>query len=162
MDTLATPALRSAALDAIPAPDFADVAIRVLPEGAPADPELWARTVFGRPGVPVWVGAALALRQLVVPLIGVNRAPRNVFDVERVVGEEALILARDTHLDFACAIGVDTEQRLVRVTTAVRLHGMRGRIYFAPVRLAHPIVVQSMLAKAARHLAGTVDPAVTG
>lgn len=40
--------------------------------------------------------------------------------------------------------------RLVRVTTTVRLHGWRGRLYFAPVRLVHPIVVGAMIRGANR------------
>ena len=39
---------------------------------------------------------------------------------------------------------------MLRVTTTVRLHNTRGRLYFAPVRLAHPIVMRAMLRSAAR------------
>jgi hypothetical protein len=44
----------------------------------------------------------------------------------------------------------------VRVTTAVRLKGRRGRLYFAPVQLAHPVVVMSMLRSTRRRLARRV------
>ncbi len=148
-----TPALSSLALDEIPAPDFADVNIVQLPASATTDPAVWAQTLFSRRGLPRWVGVAMALRQLLVPLIGVRRAPRDVFAVDRTLGDEVLIVARDSHLDFACAVGVDPERRLVRVTTSVKLHGAAGRIYFAPVRMFHPVVVQSMLAKTGRVLA---------
>ena len=64
-----------------------------------------------------------------------------------------LIAADDTHLDFRCAVAVDRSARLVRVTTTVRLHGWRGRVYFAPVRLLHPVVIQAMVQKAGKRLA---------
>jgi len=37
-------------------------------------------------------------------------------------------------------------------TTAVRLHGWRGRLYFIPVRLVHGPIVRAMLARTARRL----------
>ena len=96
---------------------------------------------------------AFVVRQALAPLIGVPRGDRaTAFAVRRVVGEEALIVTPDRHLDFACAVGVDTERRLVRVVTGVRLHGWRGRVYFAPVSVAHPIVVASMLRRTAARL----------
>ncbi len=132
--------------------DYADVAIIALPHGTPTDPAQWARTIFSMRTSPAWVRAALGLRQLVVPLMGIARSPRNTFAVDEVSSNEALICASERHLDFRCAVGVDEEAGLVTVTTAVELHGLRGLLYFAPVRLAHPIVVHSMLTRAARVL----------
>jgi hypothetical protein len=100
--------------------------------------------------MPRWVVAALVLRQAVSPMIGVQRAPRDVFTVREVAEDEALVAADDTHLDFRCAIAVDEDARMLRVITTVRLHNARGRLYFAPVRLAHPLVMRSMLRSAAR------------
>ncbi|MBT0994027.1 DUF2867 domain-containing protein [Cellulomonas sp. DKR-3] len=134
-------------------PDYAESTFTALPAGATTDPEAWARTVFGLASMPVWVRAALGLRQLLVPLLGIPRAPRDTFAVDAVVGNEALIRADDAHLDFRCGIAVDEAAGLVRVTTSVRLHNRRGRLYFAPVRLVHPTVVDSMLRRAARRLA---------
>lgn len=142
------PILVSLVFEDIPAPDFADVALRSFPPGSPIDPETWARAIFSVSLAPSWVRWLLGLRQMVSPLIGVRRAPSRVFDVRRVVGEEALIVADDRHLDFRVGVGVDPVARLVRVTTAVRLHGWRGRIYFAPVRLLHGPVVQAMMSRA--------------
>lgn len=68
-------------------------------------------------------------------------------------GEEALIVADERHLDFRVAVGVDSRANLLRVTTVVRLHGWRGKVYFAPVRLLHGPVVQAMLRRAIRRLA---------
>ena len=147
------PVFRSLVLDEIAAPDYLDVIAVPLPPRASTDPELWARELFTLASTPVWVRVAFVMRQALAPLIGVPRGDRSTaFAVQRVVGEEALIVTRDRHLDFACAIGVDTERRLVRVVTAVRTHGWRGRVYFAPVSLAHPIVVASMLRRTAARL----------
>jgi len=147
------PVLRSSAFTGIPRPDYADVIVIPKHPRTPDDPERWATAIFGLATVPGWVKALLALRQALVPLIGVPRAGRDVFAVSRVEGEEALIVADDAHLDFRCAVGVDARAGLVRVTTAVRLHGWRGRLYFAPVRVVHPLVVTAMVRRAARDLA---------
>lgn len=138
-------------------PDYADAAIAALPEGAPTDPEQWARTVFGLRSMPAWVRAALVLRQAVAPLVGAARAPRDTFAVDEVRdgeagGGEALVSADDAHLDFRCGVAVDPAAGLVRVTTSVRMHNRRGRLYFLPVRVLHPLVVDSMLRRAVRTL----------
>lgn len=148
-----SPRFVSIAFDDIPIPDFADVVVAAFAVGSPDDPATWAREVFSVRSAPWWIKAALALRQLVAPIIGVRRAGRGIFDVDRVIGEEALIVVDDRHLDFRAAVGVDSNTRLVRVTTVVRLHGWRGRVYFAPVRLLHGPVVQAMLRRAIRRLA---------
>jgi hypothetical protein len=147
------PAFRSLALDEVPQPDHLDVIAVPLPPGASTDPAVWTRTIFSIDSTPVWVRLAFGLRQLLAPLIGVPRGDRRtVFAVQRVVGEEALIVTNDRHLDFACGVGVDARRHLVRMTTTVRLHGWRGRLYFAPVSLVHPVVVRSMMRRAARRL----------
>jgi hypothetical protein len=144
----------SLALRDIPHPDFADAAIAPLPAGAPADAQIWAQEMFSLRIMPRWVVAALAVRQALVPLLGVRPAAKDTFTIQEQVGDEVLMAADDTHLDFRCAVAVDPRARLVRVTTTVRLHGWRGRLYFAPVRFLHPIVVQAMIRTAGRHLAG--------
>lgn len=146
----------SATLDGLDRFEYGDVIFRTMPPGATGDPRIWAETLFSTEATPWVVRIALAIRQLVVPLLGIApRAPRNVFEVDRVVGDEAVISFDDRHLDFRCAVGVDAEHRLVRVTTVVRLHGWRGRVYFTPVSLAHPFVVSAMLARTRRILGGS-------
>lgn len=147
------PVFHSLVLDEIAAPDYLDVIAVPLPPRAPIDPQIWASELFTIASTPVWVRAAFVMRQALAPLMGVPRGDRaTAFAVQRVAGEEALIVTPDGHLDFACAVGVDRERRLVRVVTAVRLHGWRGRLYFVPVRLAHPVVVESMLRRTAARL----------
>jgi hypothetical protein len=148
------PALVSLALADIPRPDFADVSIRPLPDGAPLDPETWARAIFNSGRTPMWIKVLMGLRQATVGLIGVPRANADeAFRIRERVGDEVLLAADDRHLDFRVGVGVDPVARLVRVTTTVRLHGWRGRLYFAPVRLLHPPIVQAMMRSAAHRLA---------
>ncbi len=142
----------SLALRDVPAPDFADAVIAALPAGAPTDPAVWAEAIFSPAAMPRWVLAALAVRQGLVPLLRIPAAPRGAFAVDEVVGQEALIAHDDVHLDFRCGVAVDADARLVRVTTAVRLHGWRGRLYFGVVQPVHPLVVTAMLRRAARRL----------
>jgi len=151
-DRSCTPTFDSLALRDIPVPDHADVVLVPLPDGAPEDPATWARAVFDPGSAPGWVRALFGVREALVGLIGVHRAPRHVFAVREVAGQEALIAADAGHLDFRAGVGVDPVARMVRVTTTVRLHGVRGRIYFAPVRLLHAPVTQAMLRSAAARL----------
>ena len=152
MPTVATP--WSLALRDIPHPDYADALIATLPPDTPVDPAVWAREAFSVSGMPRWVAAARTLPPRLVPQRGQPPAPAHPIARPPRVGGEVLIAADDRHLDFRCAVGVDPEARLLRVTTAVRLHGWRGRLYFAPVRLLHPVVVQAMVSRAGRRLAG--------
>jgi coenzyme F420-0:L-glutamate ligase/coenzyme F420-1:gamma-L-glutamate ligase len=151
-DSAGLPAFRSSAFIDIPRPHFADVVIVPLPAGASSDPLVWAETIFSSRSMPKSVLTMLGLRQALVQIIGIPPAPKDTFAVDDVVGEEALIIADDSHLDFRAAVGVDAAAGLVRMTTAVRIKNRRGRLYFAPVRLAHPAVVRSMMLKAAREL----------
>ena len=140
----------SLALRDIPHPDFADATIVALEPSGSVDPAAWARRMFSRRDMPRWIVAAMAVRQVVVPLLGIARANSDVFTIRETAEDEVLVAADDRHLDFRCAIAVDESTRLLRVTTTVRLHGWRGRLYFLPVRIAHPIVVRSMVKAAAR------------
>jgi hypothetical protein len=142
--------LWSIALRDIPVPDYADASIVPIAPGESVDPAAWARRIFALGSIPLWVKAAMGVRQLVVPFLGVRPAPHDVFTIREQRDDEVLIAYDDTHLDFRCGIAVDEGARLLRVTTTVRFHGMRGRLYFLPVRLAHPVVVRSMIRAAAR------------
>lgn len=144
--------LHSAALSGCPDPDFADVQLFRLPADAPTDPADWARRIFQPRNVPLWVKALMAVRQAMVLLIGVRPAGRDVFTVDAVNGPEALIVERDRHLDFWLGVAVDPHRGLLQATTCVTLHGWRGRLYFLPVRLLHPVVFRSMIAAAIRRI----------
>jgi Protein of unknown function (DUF2867) len=141
----------SLALRTIPSPDFADAVIVAIPASVgnlSTDPRWWAEQVFSAGSAPKWVVALLGLRQMLVGLIGVKRADRTVFDVTAVEGTEALIHARDNHLDFAAGVAIDVEHRLLTVTTAVHFNNWRGRLYFIPVSVLHAPVTRSMTKRA--------------
>lgn len=148
--TTISPSFQSLAFRDIPEPDYADVAVVAVPKslraGLPVDPAVLAAGVFDVRHSPRAVLALFWLRQKVVGLLGVPPAPRDVFAVREVSGPEALLVADDTHLDFR--VGVAVENDLLRVTTVVRLHGLQGRIYFAPVRLLHPLITRAMMRSA--------------
>lgn len=152
------PTSLSLAFADIPAPDFADVVIVAVPRTPfplPGDPAWWAQQVFSVRSAPGWVKVLLLLRQAVVGLIGVDRSDRSVFAVDKVEGEEALIAADDRHLDFRAAVRVDVENRLLSVTTTVKLHGWRGRTYWIPVSVLHGPVTRSMAKRAVQGFVGT-------
>jgi hypothetical protein len=149
------PAFRSAAFWDIPTPDFADVQIIPLPEGAPADPARWAGSIFSLRSAPWPVKVLLGIRVVLAPLIGIPKSESGIFDVQRVIGEEALIAVDDRHLDFRAGVGVDPDSKLVRVTTVVRFNGWRGRVYFVPVSVLHGPVTRAMMTRASRRLAGS-------
>jgi hypothetical protein len=147
------PAFGSLAFEDIPEPDFADVVVVSIPASARdivGDPAWWARQIFSIRTMPRWIAGLLGIRQILVRLIGVRPSPVSVFDVDKVEGDEALISADDSHLDFRVAVGIDPESRLLRVTTTVRLHGWRGRLYFLPVGVLHNPVTRSMTRRAVR------------
>lgn len=152
------PSFVSLAFVDIPRPDFADVVVVAVPPSSRAlavDPRWWAEEIFSVRSAPWWIKGLLALRQAVVGLVGIRRASSDVFDVATVQGEEALIVVDDTHLDFRAAVAIDLDRRLLRVTTTVRLHGWRGRLYFTPVSILHGPVTRSMArAAVARWAAG--------
>lgn len=146
------PAFRSLAFEGLSRFDYGDVILASKPPRTTDDPRVWAETLFAPTSLPLWVAAAMGLRMALAPLLGLESAPRGVFDVRRVEGEEALVAYADAHLTFRCGIGVDAEASVVRVTTVVTFNDWRGRVYFTPVSLLHPLVVHAMLRKTRRTL----------
>ena len=142
------PALRSLAFRVIPRPDWAEVTCVAAPPGMSDDPRAWAEAVFDTASMPRWLKALFGARQAAVGLIGIRRARTGVFDVSEAEGGEALIVARERHLDFACGVAYGSNPPLVRVTTAVTLHGWRGRAYFMPVTLLHGPITRAMVESA--------------
>lgn len=147
------PVFRSLAFEGLTRFDYGDVILASKPPRSTDDPRVWAETLFAPSSSPVWVKAAMGVRMALAPLVGLEAAPRGVFDVRTVVGEEALIEYADKHLTFRCGVGVDAEAAVLRVTTVVTFNDWRGRVYFTPVSLAHPLVVHAMLRRARRALA---------
>lgn len=132
-------------------PDFADTVFVKVPGNRPIpeDPASWANRIFSVSSAPGWIRILFGIRQRLVGLVGIKKGESTVFAVQRVENGEALISANDTHLDFRAAVKIDCESRLLQVTTVVKLHGWKGRLYWAVVSLFHGPVTRSMMTRAA-------------
>ncbi|MEV6006155.1 DUF2867 domain-containing protein [Streptomyces sp. NPDC051976] len=77
---------------------------------------------------------------------------------ERGADGPELLLGKDaSHLDFRASILVADD--CVTLTTAVRLHNTRGRLYWAVVRRVHPAMTRWVLRRAHRRTAFASPPA---
>jgi Protein of unknown function (DUF2867) len=141
--------------DALPRVDWADAYAVPRRPGTPDDPQAWADAAFRTP--PGWVAAALALREALVGVIGIDRGGRESFDTVRRLPDEVLLGTDARHLDFRASVLVEPDR--VVLSTVVRIHNARGRAYSALVRRVHPTVVRAMLARAARLLSRPPSPA---
>lgn len=148
--------MASIAFDDIAEPDYADtiyVPIPLTDRAIPINPEWWAGRVFTVASAPRWVVALIGLRQALVGLVGIEKGDQSVFEVDRVANGEALIVEDAAHLDFRAGVRIDTDHRLLAITTVVKLHGWRGKLYWTVVRVFHGPVTRSMAEKAATNFA---------
>ncbi|MCZ0991551.1 DUF2867 domain-containing protein [Streptomyces diastatochromogenes] len=117
-----------------------------LPTGARLVRAAFGRTDYSdawrmrmRPGMPrdpeSWRGV---LRGAPFPVVGREGG-------EVLLGEDA------GHLDFRASIHVDDRQ--VTLSTVVRIHNWRGRLYWAVVKRVHPFMARTMLRRIHRRLA---------
>jgi hypothetical protein len=139
---------------ALPRVDFADAHAVVARPGMPADPQVWADAVFRDP--PGWVVALLGLREALVGMVGIARSGPSAFATVARTGDEVLLGTDERHLDFRAS--VLRERDRVVLSTVVTLHGARGRAYFAPVRVLHPVIVRAMLTRAVHRLSRHSTP----
>ncbi|GAA1867004.1 hypothetical protein GCM10009751_26500 [Myceligenerans crystallogenes] len=152
--------MRSLAIDACADPDVIDVQALRLPPGMPDDPTWWMAEIFSFGSAPGPVRALMALRQTLAPIVGASntRSSREVFAVESADDREVLAYEHDRHLDFW--LGVAADDGLLQLTTVVKLHGWRGRVYWAPVGALHGPITRSMMRRtiqrtAARQVLGS-------
>ena len=138
----------SLVLQHCPRPDHYDRQVVPLPAGSHHDPWLWAKSVFDVRSSGLAVKALLGLRQLLVPLIGVPRTTTSPFTVQEVAEGEALVAASERHLDFWCGVRALGDE--LEVSTAVSLHGWRGRLYWVPVGILHGPITRAMMRRAVR------------
>lgn len=140
----------SAAFELMPRPDWAATTTVAVPDASRRTPEHWARAIFDTSALPWWARGLFALRELAAMVLRLPPGDKTMLAVDRVVGDEAIIDTDDTHLRFVAAVHADSD--LVHVITAVTFKGLRGRLYFLPVRLLHDAVTRSMMVTAARRL----------
>lgn len=140
--------MRSLAIDACPEADIIDVQAVRLPSGVPDDARWWLRQVFAFRSAPLPVIMLMAVRQATAWVVGASRGRRaeDVFASVADDGREVVTHEPDQHLDFW--VGVAVDDGLLRVTTVVRLHGWRGRLYWLPVGALHGPVLRSMMRRA--------------
>lgn len=144
------PAFWSLALVDIADPDYTQVWIGVLPAHASADPSAWARNLLSPAALPRWIAALLCL------LTMLRRRPSRCdgLAVSRVEGDEALVALDARRLDVRVGIGVDEQNSLVRVVTAMRFKGAGGRLASLPVRAGLALLARGMIARARRDMSG--------
>ena len=141
----------SVAYQLIPDPDWATTTTVSLPEGLDVPADRFARAVFQARSVPAWGKALFVAREVAAVALRLPPARRDMLAVREVRDGEAVIDTDDVHLRFVA--GIRTEPRLAHVTTAVRFKGLRGRLYFVPVRLVHDPITRAMMRRAVRSLA---------
>ncbi|MBW0115484.1 DUF2867 domain-containing protein [Pseudonocardia abyssalis] len=133
---------------ALPRVDFSDAHAVLARPGMPTDPQVWADALFHDP--PSWVVGAMGLREALVGTVGIARSGESTFGTLARTDDEVLLGSDEGHLDFRASVLREPDR--VVVSTVVQVHNARGRAYFAPVRLVHPMIVRAMLTRAAHRL----------
>ncbi len=135
--------------NALPDADWSDAYAVLVPRAAPRrDAQEWADAAFHAP--PRWIQVLFGVRELIVRAVGIERGGDAVFDTVSRTADEVLLGVDQSHLSFRASVLV--EQDRVVLSTLVRVRNRRGAAYFALVRRVHPLIVRSMLARAARTL----------
>lgn len=126
--------------------DFADAFAVERPPPSSTDPARWADAIFRQP--PGWVAALMHLRNVLVRVVGIEQGDETAFATLAATDDEVLLGTDAGHLNFRASVLV--QPRTVTVSTVVQINNRRGRLYMAVVRRVHPVVVRSMLRRAAR------------
>lgn len=126
--------------------DWADAFEVSRPPGSTEDPQEWADALFR--SSPRWVGALMAVRQVLVGLVGIERGSGEVFDTSARTANEVLLGADQNHLGFRATVLVEPER--VVLSTIVDIHNRRGIAYWTLVQRVHPFVIRGMLNRAVK------------
>lgn len=136
--------------DALPHANWSDAYAVQVPRDAPRrDAQEWADAAFHAP--PLWIKVLFGLRELLVHAVGIERGGKGAFGTVSRTSDEVVLGVDQSHLDFRASVRVESDR--VVLTTLVKVHNRRGAAYFALVRRVHPLIVRSMLARAARAMA---------
>ena len=133
----------------LPYVDWSDAFAVLVPHGPQRHPQEWADAIFHSP--PIWIRALFGVRDLLVPLVGIEPGGSHVFETVSWNTKEVLIGTDEEHLRFRASVLLEPGR--VVVSTVVEIRNLRGLAYSALVRRIHPFVVRSMLARAARKMA---------
>jgi hypothetical protein len=132
--------------------DWADAyAVAVPSDLARRHPQEWADAIFSAP--PSWVRVLFGVRELLVRLVGIEPGGSRVFETVSWTPDEVLIGIDQRHLAFRASVLLRPGR--VVVSTVVDVRSRRGRAYCVVVRRIHPLVVRTMLARAARTMEST-------
>ncbi|MBX2874177.1 MAG: DUF2867 domain-containing protein [Saprospiraceae bacterium] len=122
--------------------------------------------------IPAWTKALLAIRETLVGWIGLKTATGidmakeleefqgqegqaiGLFHVMGRGEEELMVGESDKHLDFWLSFiaSDDRECFEMKLATAVVFNGWLGKLYFAPVKPLHRLIVPAVLKRMARNL----------
>ena len=151
MSQVTTVALPESSLlaGALPSIDWADAYAVSFPGRPPGNPQEWSDAIFHSP--PLWVTVLFGVREVVVRLVGIERGGSHAFDTVSWNADEVLLGVDQRHLSFRASVLLEPTR--VVLSTVVQVHNGRGRVYSALVRRIHPVVVRTMLARAARTMA---------
>lgn len=134
---------------ALPAVDASDAYAVSFPGRPPGNAQEWADAIFHGP--PLGVRMLFGAREVVVRIVGIEPGTSRAFDTVEWSADEVLLGIDQRHLSFRSSVLL--ERRRVVLSTVVKVHNRRGRAYWALVRRVHPLVVRTMLARAARTMA---------
>ena len=90
------------------------------------------------------------LREALARAVGIEGGGRHVFDTLSWSPSEVLLGIDQRHLAFRASVLVAGDR--VVLSTVVDVRSGRGRAYSALVRRIHPIVVRTLLGRAARQV----------
>ncbi len=136
----------SALHQAFPHVDYSDAYDTPLPPNSPTNPQFWVDRLFANPSKPLRL--VLTARDRLVGPAGLKKSGGTPFPETSRSANEVVLGLDDLHLDFR--LGVHVANQRLTMSTAVRFHNGFGRLYFLPVRLAHPLIVRRMLTNATR------------
>jgi uncharacterized protein DUF2867 len=136
---------------ALPVVDWSDAYAVSFAGRPPGDAQQWSDAIFHSP--PWWVTALFGVRELLVRTVAIEPGGDHAFDIVAWSAEEVVVGIDQSHLSFRASVVL--EPRRVVLTTVVKMHNRRGRAYSTVVRRVHPVVVRTMLARAARTVAAS-------
>lgn len=113
-----------------------------------------ARGAFGK--APVWIGALMHLRNMIVRPFGLVHTPQQVnpnrigfFPVLQDTKNRVVLGLDDKHLDFRVVVELLNAGRSVSMTTLVKPHHILGKAYLTAIMPFHRLIAATILAQAA-------------